>query len=177
VLDCAVPDATVLEESGGQVDYGGLPVHTHALLPPDQYFKDHPEYAGRIRQALLAQLCATNPDVAHRYRKRPPFSPKTLTPKLSAFKNDNDGNQICHCERCEKLRGRGGEMANQLVLANHVAEAVEKTHPGIGRHTAYIETIGVLDDARAKTSSASATTRQRVDVPSHLHEAVPSPIS
>ena len=39
------PNAAVAEEAGGHMDYGGLFVHTHAaLLPPDKYFKDHPEY-------------------------------------------------------------------------------------------------------------------------------------
>lgn len=39
------PGAAVPEEFGGHVDYGGYFVHTHAdLLPPGQFFKDHPGY-------------------------------------------------------------------------------------------------------------------------------------
>ena len=39
------PDAHVPEDHGGRVDYGGYFVHTHAaLLPPDKYAHDHPDY-------------------------------------------------------------------------------------------------------------------------------------
>src|SRR5438309_1403970 len=56
------PDAPVPEAAGGHVDYGGLFVHTHAtLLPPDKYFKDHPEYFAQnaAGQRYPAQLCPT----------------------------------------------------------------------------------------------------------------------
>src|SRR5207302_57989 len=64
---------------------------------------------------------------------------------VSVSKNDSGGDQICRCPRCEKLRAaEGTEMANQLVLVNHVAEAVENEHPAVLIDTlAYLDTVGV----------------------------------
>lgn len=143
------PGANVPEEHGGHVDYGGLFVHTHAtLLPPGQYAHDHPDYffknADGVRSA--AQLCPTHPQtiriVTENVLKTLEENPQTEI--VSVSKNDNAGDQICRCERCLKLRADEGgtDMANQLVLVNAVAEAVEKTHPKVWVDTlAYIETV------------------------------------
>jgi hypothetical protein len=143
------PDAHVPEEHGGNIDYGGLFVHTHAtLLPPDKYAEKHPEYfylnSGGQRSA--AQLCPTNPEtmriVTENVLKALKDHPHAEI--VSVSKNDNDGSQICQCERCKKLRADEGgtDMANQLVLVNHVAEAVEKQYPKVLVDTiAYLETI------------------------------------
>ena len=152
------PDAKVPEEYGGHVDYGGLFVHTHAtLLPPDKHFKEHPDYfildAGGHRQP--AQLCPTHPDVARIVTENvlAVLKDHPETEIVSVSKNDNDGSQICRCERCAKLReAEGGtDMANQLVLVNHVAEAVERAHPNVWVDTlAYLETIKVPKTIRPR---------------------------
>jgi hypothetical protein len=143
------PDANVPEEAGGHVDYGGLFVHTHAsLLPADNYFKDHPEYFAQdaAGKRYPNQLCPTNPDtirivtenVLAILKKHPE------TEIVSVSKNDSAGDQICHCERCRKLRTEEGgtDAANQLFLVNQVAEAVEKQYPNVLVDTlAYLETI------------------------------------
>jgi hypothetical protein len=151
------PDAKVPEEFGGHVDYGGLFVHTAAaLLPPDKYFKDHPEYFAQdaAGKRYPAQVCPTDPDVARIVTenvlaalKRNPHAEI-----VSVSKNDSGGDQICHCERCEKLRAaEGTEMANQLVLVNRVAEAVEPEHPGVLIDTlAYLDTVGVPKTIRPR---------------------------
>ena len=151
------PDAKVPEDHGGHIDYGGLFVHTHAqLLPPDKYFKDHPDYFAQDAKGnhYPAQLCPTNPEVARivtenvlKFLKDNPH-----TEIVSVSKNDSDGSQICHCERCEKLRAaEGSEMANQLVLVNHVAEEVEKVHPHVLIDTlAYLDTVAVPKTIRPR---------------------------
>ena len=143
------PDAHVPEEHGGNVDYGGLFVHTHAaLLPPDKYAKEHPNYfyLNAAGQRSAAQLCPTNPEtmriVTENVLKALKDHPHAEI--VSVSKNDNDGTQICTCERCTKLRADEGgtDMANQLVLVNHVAAAVEKQYPKVLVDTiAYLETI------------------------------------
>ena len=143
------PDAHVPEDHGGRVDYGGLFVHTHAtLLPTDPHFAKNPEYfaLNAAGQRYPNQLCATHPEVAKIVTDN---VLKTLTRNphaeiVSVSKNDNDGSQICHCERCTKIRADEGgtDMANQLVLVNKVAEAVEKKYPKVLVDTiAYLETI------------------------------------
>jgi hypothetical protein len=143
------PTAPVAEELGGRADYGGYFVHTHAaLLPPSTYFAEHPEYyalnaAGARYQN---QLCATDPEVARivaeTVLKALKSSPHSEI--ISVSKNDNGGDQICHCERCKKLRADegGSDIACQLILVNAVAEAVEKEYPNVAIDTlAYLETL------------------------------------
>ena len=152
------PDAKVPEEFGGHVDYGGLFVHTHAqLLPPDQYFKDHPDYfaLNSAGQRYPNQLCPTHPEVIRivtdNVLKRLKENPNSEI--VSVSKNDNAGDQICLCERCKKLRDAEGgtDMANQLYLVNRVAEAVEKAHPKVWVDTlAYLETIKVPKTLRPR---------------------------
>ena len=60
------PDAAVPEEQGGHIDYGGMFVHTAGqMVPPDKYFKEHPDYYAQAADGsrTTAQLCATHPEV------------------------------------------------------------------------------------------------------------------
>ena len=151
------PAAKVPEEFGGHADYGGLFVHTAAgLCPPDKYFKDHPEYfaLGADKQRHAYQVCPTDPDVARIITENVlrALDTNPHTEIVSVSKNDSGGDQICHCERCEALRSaEGTEMANQLVLVNRVAEAVEKKYPNVLVDTlAYLDTIGVPKTIRPR---------------------------
>ncbi len=151
------PDAKVPEDFGGHIDYGGLFVHTAAtLLPPDKYFKGHPEYFAMdaAGKRYPAQLCPTDPDVARIVTENvlAILDKNPNTEIVSVSKNDSGGDQICHCPTCEKLRAEeGSEMANQLVLVNHVAEEVEKKYPKVLVDTlAYLDTIGVPKTMRPR---------------------------
>jgi hypothetical protein len=156
------PNAVVPEEAGGRIDYGGLYVHTHAaLLPADRYFKDHPEYfAQNVKgDRYSAQLCPTNPDVARIVTQNvlDILDKSPATEIISVSKNDNTGNQICHCSTCTKLRADEGgtDAANQLFLVNQVAEAVEARHPRVVIDTlAYIETLHVPRTIRPRSNVA-----------------------
>lgn len=149
------PSAPVPEEFGGRVDYGGMFVHTAAqILPPDKYFKDHPDYFAQRADGSrsTAQLCPTHPEVAKiaiaYVRQSLKDNPRAEI--LSVSKNDNT--EICLCERCQKLRdAEGSDMANQLVLVNQVAEAIEAEHPNVAIDTlAYLETIQVPKTLRPR---------------------------
>jgi hypothetical protein len=155
------PNAIVPEEQGGHIDYGGMFVHTAAaLVPAGKYFAEHPEYfyltAGGERAPH--QVCSTDPEVLKiataTVLEALKSSPHTET--ISISKNDNFGDQICHCERCKKLReAEGGDMACQLVLVNGIAEAVEKEHPHVIIDTlAYLETIQVPKTMRPRKNVA-----------------------
>ncbi len=155
------PRAAVPEEQGGYYDYGGMFVHTAAaLVPPGEHFAAHPEYfyLTAAGQRAPHQVCSTEPEVLkiataavlEILKKHPD------TEIISVSKNDNAGDQICHCERCKKLRAaEGGDMACQLVLVNAVAEAVEKEHPDVVVDTlAYLETIQVPKTMRPRKNVA-----------------------
>lgn len=151
------PRAEVSEEYGGHIDYDGLFVHTHkTLLPPEKYFKDHPDYFAldKAGKRYPAQLCATNPEVAkivtavvlETLRQNP------RAEIVSVSKNDNPGNQICYCDRCRKIREEeGSDMGCQLVLVNTVADAVAKEFPHVSVDTlAYLETLPPPKHARPR---------------------------
>jgi hypothetical protein len=155
------PNAAVPEDAGGRVDYAAYFVHTHAMLLDQGEIAKHPEYfaqdAGGKRYA--AQLCPTNPDVARivtenalKFLKESPHSEI-----ISISKNDNAGDQICHCPTCTKLRkDEGGtDAANQLVLVNKVAEAIEGKRPDVIVDTlAYLETSKVPTTMRPRRNVA-----------------------
>jgi hypothetical protein len=143
------PRAPVGEEYGGRMDYAGLFVHTHAaLLPPSAHFAEHPEYfaLNAAGQRYTLQLCATHPEVARIVADSvlQVLAESPRTEIVSVSKNDNPGDQICHCERCQALRAAegGSDVACQLVLVNAVAEEVEKKYPHVVVDTlAYLETL------------------------------------
>ena len=153
------PNAEVPEEYGGHMDYDGMFVHTAAqIVPPDKYFKTHPEYFAMQGDGARtpSQLCATEPAVARiaidyvrRVLKENPH-----TEIVSVSKNDCV--VACHCPRCKPLReAEGSDMANQLVLVNQVAEAIETDYPEVTVDTlAYLDTIAVPKTARPRPNVA-----------------------
>jgi hypothetical protein len=153
------PSAAVAEKYGGHIDYGGLFVHTHAvLLPPEKYFTDHPDYFAQTidGKRYAAQLCPTHPEVAKlitaavvdHLRSHP------TTNIVSVSKNDSGGDQLCYCDRCRKIRDReAAEMGCQLVLVNAVAEAIEKDFPHLAVDTlAYLDTLQPPKHVRPRTN-------------------------
>ena len=149
------PNAPVPEGQGGHMDYGGMFVHTAAqMVPPDKYFKEHPDYFAQQADGTrtAAQLCATHPDVVkiciEHVRNVLKNNPHTEI--LSVSKNDVQ--LSCLCERCKKLRdAEGSDMANQLFLVNQVAEAIEPDYPEVTIDTlAYLETIQVPKTVRPR---------------------------
>ena len=142
------PYAAVPEEQGGRMDYAGMFVHTAGqIVPPDKYFKEHPEYFAQAADGTrnTGQICPTHPDVvkiAIDY-VRQVLKANPHTEIISVSKNDV--RVICQCERCKKLRdAEGSDMANQLFLVNQVAQAIEAEHPNVTIDTlAYLDTIQV----------------------------------
>ncbi len=123
------------ERHGGKVKFGdGFFVHTFSrLVPPEKYFKQHPEYFSLVngkRQDGYAQLCCTNPDVI-RICTEEILKAMRAQPQATVFSvSQNDCDSHCQCPRCQELTTREGTpMAPVLQLVNHVAEAVEKEFP------------------------------------------------
>jgi hypothetical protein len=164
----------VSEEYGGHIDYDGLFVHTHAaLLPPDKYFKDHPDYfcMNPAGARYTAQLCSTHPDVIKIVTAAvlDDLKAHPHTEIVSVSKNDSTGDQICYCERCRKIRTEeGSDIGCQLVLVNAVAEAVEKQYPhAIVDTLAYLETLPPPKHARPRANVAIRLCNDAVGAWSH----------
>jgi hypothetical protein len=166
------PHAAVPEEQGGHMDYAGMFVHTAAqIVPPDNYFKEHPDYFAQAADGTrtTAQLCPTHPEVvkiAIAY-VRQVLRNNPHTEILSVSKNDCQVS--CLCPRCKKLRDEeGSDMANQLFLVNQVAQAIEAEYPNVIIDTlAYLETIQVPKTARPRKNVAIRLCNDTVGAWSH----------
>jgi hypothetical protein len=135
--------AKIPEDWGGHYTLLGW-CHTFfgndGLMPPEKYFKDHPEWYSEIngkRKWEQAQLCMTNKamlaeltrNVLERIRKNPDAG------MISVAQNDWGGN--CQCAVCKALDDAEGSPSGSLLYGiNQVAEEVEKEFPEF-----YIETL------------------------------------
>ena len=125
--------ARLEEKHGGKVTYFGF-VHTfEGLVPPDQYYDQHPEYFSLVDGKRLkenSQLCCTNPDVVRlvteEVRKRMAEHPEATVFSVS----QNDRQNYCQCEACTSLaEAEGSQIAPVLSLVNQVAAAVAAEFP------------------------------------------------
>ena len=120
------------QQPGGVESYWS--VHTfYPLMPPEEFYKKHPEYYSLIDGKRIferAQLCLTNPDVlrimTERIKKRMRESPEYLIYDVS----QNDWYNPCQCDKCQAIvKANGGESGLIIWFVNQVAEAVEKEFP------------------------------------------------
>lgn len=103
----------------------GLWVHTFmSLVPPGEYFKEHPEYyALRSGKRSMTQLCLSNPEVlevvCENLKER-----MALLPNASHWSVSQDDNQAyCQCDECKKLDDKdGGPIGSVITFTNKVAE-------------------------------------------------------
>ena len=101
---------------GGKVQFGGgFFVHTFSrLVPPEKYFKDHPEYFSLVngqRQNGYAQLCCTNEDVI-RICTEEILKAMRAQPEATVFSvSQNDCDKHCRCPRCQALAKREGSRS------------------------------------------------------------------
>lgn len=120
------------EQPGGVEAYWA--VHTfYPLMPPDEFYKKHPEYYSLIDGKRIyerAQLCLSNPDVlqiiTQRIRKRMRESPEYLIYDVS----QNDWANPCQCDNCQAIvKQYGGESGIIIWFVNQVADAVKQEFP------------------------------------------------
>jgi len=112
------------DERGGRPDWG-MWVHTfHALVPPDTYFADHPEYYSLVNgRRIPTQLCLTNPEVLkvtiQNLRKKIAQNPDATYWSVS----QNDNRNYCTCENCRAIDEREGSPSGSIIhFVNQVAD-------------------------------------------------------
>ena len=127
------------------MDYDGLYAHSyHTLLPPDKYFKSHPEFFSMIDgKRTPQQLCETNPHVIHIITEKILRTIKEHPETEILSISPNDGGGHCTCPRCQKLIAKNGSPAASVIfMLNRVGTAIEKDHPDVLLSTeAYLDTI------------------------------------
>ncbi len=103
----------------------GMFVHTFDdLVPPEKYFKTHPEYFSylNIQRIPDGQLCLSNPDVysivVEGLKERMKEKPEALYWSVS----QNDTYKACECDECKKLYEKyGGYSGAYVWFVNKVA--------------------------------------------------------
>jgi hypothetical protein len=111
-------------DAEGERPAWGTWVHTfNHLVPPEIYFKDHPEYfALRDGKRLPTQLCLSNPDVVkvviQNLRRQIARHPEARYWSVS----QNDNRQYCMCDECRALDEKeGAHSGTMLNFVNQVA--------------------------------------------------------
>lgn len=112
------------DENGNRTDWG-MWVHTfNALVPPEIYFEEHPEYFAMVRgKRIPTQLCLTNPDVLQitiqNLRKKIAENPQAKYWSVS----QNDNREYCTCEHCKAIDDREGSPSGSIIsFVNQVAD-------------------------------------------------------
>lgn len=128
-------DHTQLDAStGGKLQYYPFVHSFNELVPPEKYFKDHPEYFSLIdgkRRAERSQLCLTNPDVLRIAVERVGQWIKEH-PEATIFSvSQNDWEGWCECDHCRRVEREEGDVHSGPLLrfVNAVAAEIGKTHP------------------------------------------------
>ena len=143
---------------------------TFHFVPPEKYFKEHPEYFSMnrkgVRQAKpVGQICYTNPEVRdivtstlvdciRRDRKANP----TGYPHIYDVSHEDNTNFLCLCPECRKVIAKynrtpenpecaadenrhGGDTGLQLEFINDIAGRVAREYPDVVlRVFAYVST-------------------------------------
>ncbi len=137
--------ARLTEEQGGKVTYYPFVHSFYTLIPPDQYFKSHPEwfsqvdgertYVGRYKRA---QLCLTNEEMIQQVLKtvKEWIVEHPEATIISISQNDGPGGW-CECEKCAALEQQEGGVHSAPIIyfVNRIAEAIADEHPGIAVDT------------------------------------------
>jgi hypothetical protein len=124
---------------GGCIQYKGFCHTFYPLVPPDKYFKEHPEWYSMVngkRTAERAQLCLTDPKLrdfmVDRVREWLRQCPDCRI--ISVTQNDWDGH--CECPDCKALDdAEGSHSGTMITFANYIAEKIEPEFPNVAVDT------------------------------------------
>jgi len=104
------------------------------IMPPEEYFADHPEWFSMVDGERIdnGQLCLTNGEM------RAEFIRNTLEwirqhPEAGIISiSQNDWRRQCECPRCRALAEHEGSEAGPVIdFVNEVAAAVETEYPDV----------------------------------------------
>lgn len=127
------------ERRGGKHVIEGF-VHTfNLLIPPDKYFKDHPEWFSELegkRTAERSQLCLSNvpmrEELVRNLKQKLEANPAATMASVS----QNDWYGSCQCPKCREMDQQEESPAGtMLYFVNAVAEAIEKDFPKVAIST------------------------------------------
>ena len=125
-------------ETGGKEVIEGF-VHTFfPLIPPQKYFRDHPDWFSEIegrRTADHTQLCLSNDDMRRELVKNLKLRLRRNRLATQASVSQNDWAGYCRCPRCRAVDAEeGGPSGSILRFVNAVAADIEEEFPHAGLH-------------------------------------------
>ena len=133
----------------------GSSFHSHyEILPPEKYFKSHPEWYGEVggkRVPSNGQLCLTNGEMAEEYLKNVKILLRE-NPDASAIQvSQNDWYNPCECPKCRAFEAaRGGVCsATNIHFANLIGAGIEEEFPNV-----FIDTFAYQYTRRAPSGIA-----------------------
>ncbi len=123
------------EAHGGKHIWEGF-VHTFfPLVPPDKYFKDHPEWYSEVdgkRGHEHAQLCLTNDELRAELVRNLKARLKANPGATIASVSQNDWAGWCRCPKCAAIDAEEGSQAGSMIrFVNQVAEEIEGEFPKV----------------------------------------------
>lgn len=102
------------------------------LLPPDKYFKEHPEYFAyrKLHRVRYGQPCLSNPDVL-KIVTNEVLSIINRYPNFTFYDvSQLDNESYCTCRHCKELEKKyGGQSGIIIWFVNQVAREVKKQYP------------------------------------------------
>lgn len=109
-------------------------------LPPERYYKDHPEWYhqidGKRHDGPGWQLCFTNRESAKEFAKNMQVEIANYLrrgfciERMRLFVSPNDARAWCECPECQKLADSDGSATSMVTnYANLVAKEIRKTYP------------------------------------------------
>ena len=124
---------------GGKHIYQGF-VHTFfPLIPPNKYFKEHPEWFSEIngkRKYEHAQLCLTNEEMRKELVKNLKARLRNNPAATIASVSQNDWHGNCQCSKCAAIdKEEGGPSGSLLRFINAVAADIEEEFPHVAIST------------------------------------------
>jgi len=124
---------------GGKTYIEGF-VHTfYNLIPPDKYFKDHPEWFSEIdgrRKQDRAQLCLSNEEMRKELVKNLKQKLRKNRRATQASVSQNDWAGYCECTNCKAIDEEEGSPAGSIIrFVNAVAADIEKGFPKVAIST------------------------------------------
>jgi len=127
------------DKHGGRERYQGF-VHTfYALIPPDKYFKDHPEWFSQIkgkRKHERAQLCLSNVQMRTELVKNLKQNLRANPAATIASVSQNDWHGYCQCDACAAVDKAEGSPAGSLLrFVNGVADDIKAEFPQVAVST------------------------------------------
>lgn len=105
------------------------------LIPPEKYFKDHPEWFSLVDGKRIpdGQYCLTNKELEAEVIKNALECLRAKPDCDTLHIGQCDNLKRCQCPNCQALEKEEGDRASgpMIHFVNHIAEAVEKEFPNV----------------------------------------------